>query len=269
MLVTPAYENRSRELLVEWKTSVHVPPHLHEAIEIVYVTSGTLELGIGVELHNMEEGDFAIVFPDVIHHYQVFSEGENRAIYVFVDGVAFPAYMNELQRLSPVKPVIEKSNLHADIVNAIEALSAKNDNNEMVMLAYVQMILAHVFSEMDMIDKSSISSEDIVYNAVEYVAKNFREEVTQDKMAKDLGIGKYALSRIFAKTFHCNFNKYVNGVRLNHATALLKNTNESITDLCFECGFESQRTFNRVFKDEYKMTPREYRDRMRKFVYVD
>ena len=32
-------------------------------------------------------------------------------------------------------------------------------------------------------------------------------------MALDLGVGKYVLSRMFAKTFHCNFNKYVNGVR--------------------------------------------------------
>lgn len=30
-------------------------------------------------------------------------------------------------------------------------------------------------------------------------------------------------------------------------------------NICLDCGFESQRTFNRVFKDRYKITPREYR----------
>lgn len=67
---------------------------------------------------------------------------------------------------------------------------------------------------------------------------------------------------MFAKTFHCNFNTYVNGVRLNYVAALLQDTNESITKLCFDCGFESQRTFNRVFKERYKITPREYRNRI-------
>ncbi|MBR6547965.1 MAG: UDP-N-acetylmuramoyl-L-alanyl-D-glutamate--2,6-diaminopimelate ligase, partial [Clostridia bacterium] len=48
-------------------------------------------------------------------------------------------------------------------------------------------------------------------NQSDYVAKNFRDEISLEKMAYDLGISKYVLSRLFAKTFHCNFNKYVNG----------------------------------------------------------
>ena len=97
---------------------------------------------------------------------------------------------------------------------------------------------------------------------MEYVAKNFRENISLEKMAYELCVSKYVLSRMFAKTFHCNFSKYVNGVRLNYAVAALENTMDSITNICLDCGFESQRTFNRVFKDRYKITPREYRKRM-------
>ena len=113
--------------------------------------------------------------------------------------------------------------------------------------------------DMEMVDKDAVGGTDIIYCAVEYVAKNFREEIFLDKMALDLGVSKYVLSRLFAKTFHCNFNKYVNGVRLNYAISALENTKESITAICLDAGFESQRTFNRVFKERYKMTPREYR----------
>lgn len=38
---------------------------------------------MGQELYHMEEGDFAVIFPDVIHHYQVFSPGENKAVYLW------------------------------------------------------------------------------------------------------------------------------------------------------------------------------------------
>ncbi|MBP3610239.1 MAG: helix-turn-helix transcriptional regulator [Lachnospiraceae bacterium] len=258
----PAYESRKKEFFVEWKNSVHVPPHLHEAMELVYVTSGTLEFGIGPELYHMEEGDFAIVFPNVIHHYQVWGGRENRAIYVFVDAAAFPAYVNELWKFRPVYPVLCRDSLHDDVANSMKALAERNENNEMLARAYVQMILAHVFSEMDMMEKDTSDRDDIVYKSVEYVAKNFREDITLEKMAKELGVGKYVLSRMFSKTFHCNFSKYVNGIRLNYAAAILENSKELITNLCLECGFESQRTFNRVFKEKYKMTPREYRNRM-------
>ena len=96
-----------------------------------------------------------------------------------------------------------------------------------------------------MMDKSAVGSDDLIYNAVEYVAKNFRVKISLEKMAYEL----------------CA-SKYVNGVRLNYAVAALENTMDSITNICLDCGFESQRTFNRVFKERYKITPREYRKRI-------
>ncbi len=256
------YENRTDGIVVEWKKTVHFPPHLHEAIEVVYVTDGDIELGVGQELYHMDEGDFAIVFPNVIHHYQVFGKKENKVIYLYLDPTLFPSYYKELQIYSPKNPVVKKEQVHPDVVNAIKYLAGITEGNPMLIQAYVQMILAHVFAEMPMVDKSTVGSDDLIYNAVEYVAKNFREKISLEKMAYDLCVSKYVLSRMFAKTFHCNFSKYVNGVRLNYAVAALENTMDSITNICLDCGFESQRTFNRVFKDRYKITPREYRKRM-------
>jgi AraC-like DNA-binding protein len=208
------YENKNTGLSSEWKEPVHVPPHLHEAIEVVYVTDGEVELGVGPELFHMDEGDFAIIFPNVIHHYQVFGQKKNKVIYLYLNPKLFPSYYKELQNYSPENPVVKKRKVHPDVVNAIKYLAEITEGNPMLIQAY------------------------------------------------DLCVSKYVLSRMFAKTFHCNFSKYVNGVRLNYAVAALENTMDSITNICLDCGFESQRTFNRVFKDRYKITPREYRKRM-------
>ena len=51
---------------------------------------------------------------------------------------------------------------------------------------------------MPMIDKKLLGSDDLIYNSVEYIAKNFRNEISLEKMALDLGVGKYVLSRMFA-----------------------------------------------------------------------
>ena len=50
------YENKDKGISAEWKKTVHMPPHLHEAIEVVYVTNGNIALGVGMELYNMDEG---------------------------------------------------------------------------------------------------------------------------------------------------------------------------------------------------------------------
>ncbi len=256
------YEKRDEGVSAEWKKSVHVPPHMHEAIEIIYVTDGTVEVGVGQELYHMGKGDFAIVFPNVIHHYQVFDSGKNKAIYLFIEPSLSISFYEKLQKYSPEYPIIDKDNLHADVVNAIKALVNLKDCNNMLIQAYVQVILAHVFSKMQMVEKDTIGGDDLIYKAVEYVAKHFNEEISLDKMAYDLCLSKYVLSRLFAKTFHCNFNKYVNDVRLNYVAALLESTHDSITNIGLDAGFESQRTFNRVFKERYKMTPREYRNKI-------
>lgn len=223
------YENRDKGISVEWKRVVHMPPHLHEAIEIVYVTNGNIALGVGLELYDMNEGDFAIVFPNVIHHYQVFGERENKVVFLHIDPAVLSGYLKELQTYSPENPVLKKKNMHPDVVHAINFLTKNPECNSILAQAYAQIIIAYVFTDMPMIDKKSLGSDDLIYNSVEYIAKNFRNEISLEKMALDLGVGKYVLSRMFAKTFHCNFNKYVNGVRLNYAVAALENTQDTIT----------------------------------------
>ena len=255
------YENKNSDIVVEWKKPTHFPPHLHDAIEMVYVTKGTLELGVGQELYHMEKGDFGIVFPNMIHHYQVFGDCESRALYILVSPKILPNYMEDMQKFCPNYPVISKECLHVDVIKAVKSLIDVEKENKRLIQAYVQMIFAHLFSEMEMVEKDVVAEDDIIYRSVEYVAKNFRGKITLDEMASDLGINKYALSRLFSKTFHCNFVTYVNGVRLNYAVSMLDGTTESITNICYDCGFDSQRTFNRVFKDRYRVTPREYRNR--------
>ena len=256
-----SYEYRKSDFIVECKKPTHFPPHIHEAVEMVYIVKGTLELGVGQELYHMEKGDFEIVFPNLIHHYQVFQSGDNKALYMLVSPKLIPNYMEEMQEKCPASPVVLKECLHKDIVKTVKALVDVEKDNVRLIQAYVQMIFAHVFSGMDMVSKETVGSEDLVYKSVEYVAKNFRKNFSLEQMAFDLGVSKYILSRVFSKTFHCNFAGYVNGVRLNYAISMLEGTKESITNICYDCGFESQRTFNRVFKNRYRMTPREYRSK--------
>ena len=51
----PVYEEKKKNLHVHLRTSAHASPHLHNSIEFIYITEGTLELGMGQELFHMEE----------------------------------------------------------------------------------------------------------------------------------------------------------------------------------------------------------------------
>ena len=133
-------------------------------------------------------------------------------------------------------------------------------NDETIMAqAYIQIILAKCIPLFELIQKDEVGQDDLVYQTVAYISSHFREEVTLGMMAEDIGVSKYVLSRIFSKTFHRNFNQYLNDERLNYAIRCLEHSDLSITQICMDSGFDSQRTFNRVFKERYKVAPREYR----------
>lgn len=258
----PIYKEQKEKLYLICKNARHEPPHLHRSTEIIYVTQGKIELGIGQEFFHMEQGDLAVIFPDVIHHGQVFTKEESKACYLWAAPVLSGNFENIMQRYCPQNPVIKRAHIHKECLQAIECLvrdSREKDRNFIVEQAYVQILLARSIEKLQLIEKSKTEGQDIIYQAVAYIAKNFREEISLNSMAKALGVNKYSLSRVFSGVFHSNFKQYLNEQRLNYVSNLLECTDKNITEICMDAGFESQRTFNRVFHERFKMTPREYR----------
>ena len=98
----PVYEEKKENLHFRSKTSRHASPHLHNSIEFIYITEGTLELGMGQELYHMDKGDFAVIFPDVIHHCQVFSEQDSEVLHINVPTRTLGTYEELLKRKTPV-----------------------------------------------------------------------------------------------------------------------------------------------------------------------
>lgn len=258
------YEKTKDEIVLTNKALKHIPPHLHEAMEIIVVTEGSLALGVGEKLYPVDKGDVAIVFPNLIHHYQVFSEGTNRANVIMARSNLFANYQKRLEEMCPVNPVIVKEKVHSDIVKSLTSLFLTEQDNEVLKQAHMQIILTRIMEQCELVERNSVKTDDLVYKAVKYVAANYKNDFGLDDMAYELGVSKYVLSRVFSGTFHTNFCQYVNGIRLNYACAYLENTKDSITEISLECGFESQRTFNRAFKKKYRMTPREYRENVKK-----
>ncbi len=273
----PLYESIEDDIEFYRKKSEHTPPHLHNFIECVYILSGTMELGVGQELYHMEQGDFAITFPGQIHHSQVFDAQKGQSMYLIASPNYVEAYRNILLNYQPENPIICARDLHKDVnycMNAIydeirseTTLSDQARTN--IYQSYIQLILTRVLPLITLKERSSKDDGDLIYRTVTYIAKHFTEPVTLSSMAKDMYVSQFALSRIFSGTFHTNFNRYLNETRLEYALNLLRYTDQSITEVYENAGFESQRTFNRFFSERMHMSPRAYRNQMKDELEID
>ncbi|QCM11026.1 helix-turn-helix transcriptional regulator [Agrobacterium tumefaciens] len=74
-----------------------------------------------------------------------------------------------------------------------------------------------------------------------------------------VGFEPSAFSRAFRRLTGMNFSDYSRSVRVWRARTLLAETETSITDICFEAGFNNLSNFNRYFRMEMGLTPRAYR----------
>ena len=174
------YENTNEEIIAVKRKPRHQPPHLHNAMEIVCVTKGTLELGVGQELYHMETGDIGVVFPDVIHHYQVFSSEVNEAVFINAPQMIFGRFENVLRNKAPQYPVVKSDVIPDEVYRAVESIIDTGQNDIWVVQAYLQIILARCIPMMKLVEKSKIGSDDIIYRTVSYISANFNKSISLD-----------------------------------------------------------------------------------------
>lgn len=263
------YKNDLKGLLeIHHQKCRHVSPHVHSEIEFILVTEGTLEFGIEKELYHMEKGDFAIAFSGLAHHYQVFGDGPHRAFCLKVCTELTGAFQITLKQDKPVNPVIPRKLVHPDVLFAMNSIYTAYNNlrkglsspyTSDLFQAYTLLILSRTMGRLELEERKYNPQTAVAYSLISYIAAHYQEELTLESVAHDLACSPYELSRIFSGTLHTNFNTYLNERRLEYAVNEMINTDLSITDIYENAGFQSQRTFNRAFKERYRMSPREFR----------
>lgn len=101
--------------------------------------------------------------------------------------------------------------------------------------------------------------KDIVKKALHYIEDNIGEEINVDKIAKSVGYSKFYLNRIFSECTGITIYKYLQSRRLTIAAEKLVKTNEPITQIAYEAGYDSQQAFSLAFKLLYVYPPKIYR----------
>lgn len=85
-------------------------------------------------------------------------------------------------------------------------------------------------------------------------------EIPISSISSTVNLSEYYFMRFFKKYLGMTFTEYVNFYRLDIASKLLNSTYKSITEISFETGFNSVSYFNKLFKAQFKVTPKEFRN---------
>lgn len=102
-----------------------------------------------------------------------------------------------------------------------------------------------------------------IEKVIEYIGDNYKNDCNLDELAELVGVSRFYLIRIFRDYMGKTPYEYLLEVKLEHAKLMLLRENTTITNICYECGFNNMSHFIRMFKKRIGTSPSIYRSFMR------
>lgn len=98
----------------------------------------------------------------------------------------------------------------------------------------------------------------------DFFEQNLAEDATEEALAKRLNLSRRQINRVLKTCYGMSFREKLRCARLNSAGWLLVSTDMSVAEISRSVGYESYTSFFKAFREYYEMTPKHYRDKMRK-----
>lgn len=248
--------------------------HYHPEIELVYVNGGNGKRQIGSHLSYYRQGDLILIgsnlphcgFTDACTGNTSESVVQMKSDFLGSDFFDIPE-MKNIQRLFQKAQggIAFSGNTKKKIGEKIEILEYKSDFQRLLAILNILNELA-ASNEYQILNAESLSMEtqtkendriNVIFN---HVKEHYQEPISLDEMAELSHMTVPSFCRYFKKVTNKTFVQFVNEYRMIHASTLLSETTRSITDICFESGFNNFSHFNKSFKAFTGMSPSDYRN---------
>lgn len=230
------------------------PLHFHRNFELIYVLHGSLSCTVDGRTEDMQAGDFALCLPSEIH--AMIPEKETKYwVGVFSEDFVH-AFAKEVRDMAGDGFVFRCSPSVEEFL--LKNLLLPETPPVLMCKACLYAVCAEYAAKISLSPRKE-RGETMMRAIVDYITENYKNDISLDDMARALGYSYHYLSKCFHRIFSLSFTELLNSYRLDHALALLTETDREIADIAFESGFGSVRSFNAYFKSRIGTAPAAYR----------
>lgn len=252
--------------------------HHHDFVELSYVLDGCGVEAINGQKHLMKPGTFSFLLPHHLH--EILSDpglpirkfccmfdiniilgsiyDAELSALLFQVGRDLPSFVNfppvQAEQMHQILHSLYQEYIHPGEVGHFSMVRSKLME---ALLLFIRASRRVNQSEKNMVD----SSEKInFWSLLQYVHMHYHEKLTLDMLSQTFRLSTPYISSSFKANLGKNFLEYLHGLRIESAASMLLSTDMSVTDIAFKAGFDSYRTFSRVFREICGQTPSEYRN---------
>ena len=219
------------------------PLHFHKAYECYSVISGEVKVTVDENEYVLHAGEAVLIFP-----YQCHSTitKPNTSTWVCIFSPDLVGSYHNARRV----PKNNAFKITVPLPEMCEGLFFRK------ALCYN---ICAVFDENAEYIDSAQSNDSLITKILSYISENYRSNCTLTDVANFVGYDYSYVSKFFKRATGISIKKYVNDMKISEACRMLLKTEKTVREIGEECGFSTQRSFNRVFLLSVGKTPIEYR----------
>lgn len=257
---------------------MNVPMHWHNEFELNYIISGRGEFICGAQKFEAVEGDILFLPPNMLHsaypcrdnkllyHALVFhpvllgNSGNDRSIVEYIRPIVNGTVQIDVRIHRNTKDYDCIRAVTEQIFTCVWANCARMDlllKSKLLKLFYLLTSRENIVLHKD----SGIGYNELIRPALEYMAQNFREEITVEQLAGLVHLSKSYFMRCFKETVGVGAMEHLTQLRVSAACEALTATQDKIADISYRCGYSNLSNFNRQFLKKVGCSPKEYRKR--------
>jgi len=234
-----------------------VLPHFHDAIEIIFTTSGSgTAICNGVKHHHKPGSVFFAASNEV--HYFTDRTDDITGLVVDIEPHILLGSVSQLKDAAPISRIWENPAMDHKLWGLVDFIIKNQFELNQETLTALTSALLMLLLECVELEKTKTTNSTIT-KILDYCQEHCAEPISLETLAQELDLSISHISRIFSHKLKISFSDYINGLRLNTAVNLMNTSNITITKAAAYAGFPTIRTFNRVFIEQYGITPSQYR----------
>ena len=253
--------------------------HFHPEFQLFMVLEGTGTRFIGDHVQPFKEGDMVFTGPNLPHlwrsdhkYFKATEELKVHGIVIYFHEDFFGKEFLEKEEMLQVQQLFYLARRGMEIVGSTAVQIAKlmkelltlSGFERVVTLMQILNILAHTsdykfLSSSGYINSQRKTDSERMNKVHTYIMEHFNQKISLEEAAAIANMTSSSFSRYFKTHANKTFSDFVSEIRVGHACKLLMENNMAISQVCYECGFQTLSNFNRQFKNLTRYSPREYR----------
>ena len=251
------------------------PFHFHPEYEITYILEGNGKRYVGSNMNGFDRDDLVMIGANLPHCWKLSENnntGASSVVIKFTKDFVGKGFF-KVPEMSTILSLLDKSSAGIyfkgkgvlSVKEKMLALSKeRNRFRSFLLLLEVLELLSGIKSKKTLNNKQSLKVHENqdnqkVNKVFAYIVDNFQEEVTLSEAAATINMTPNAFCKYFKKVTRKTFMETVIDYRINFATQQLIETEKSISDICYESGFNDISHFYKTFVSRMDLSPLNYR----------